>query len=127
MQLAITVEQSIAQELAKQGNPVPPPVSGLGLSDTGASVTCIDDDLAKKLGLPVVDQMKMSSASHADTMPNVYPIQMVISGLNFTLNVPRAMGASLATQGIIALIGRDALQICTLFYNGLTGAVTISI
>ena len=127
MQVAITVELTIAQELAKQGKPVPAPVSGFGLIDTGASVTCIDDDLAKKLGLPVIDQMKMYSASHAGTTQNVYPIQMVISGLNFTLNVPRAMGASLAALGIVALIGRDALQMCTLFYNGLNGEVTISI
>ena len=32
-----------------------------------------------------------------------------------------------AGQGILALIGRDVLQACALFYNGINGEVTISV
>jgi predicted aspartyl protease len=127
VQVSITVEQTIAQTLVQQGKSVPTPIAGWALIDTGASVTCIDEEAAVGLGLPVVDQVVMSSASHAKTLQNVYPVQIVISGLAFIMNVPKAMGAALKPQGILALIGRDALQVCTLFYNGLTGEVTISI
>jgi hypothetical protein len=43
------------------------------------------------------------------------------------INAERAIGAALAVQGYIALIGRDALINCTLFYNGPMGAFTLSI
>jgi hypothetical protein len=57
----------------------------------------------------------------------VYPIQITISGSALQFNVARAMGAALEPQGIIALIGRDVLSVCTLFYNGLTGQITLSL
>ena len=34
---------------------MPNPVSGMGLIDTGASATCIDDSVAQSMGLPVTD------------------------------------------------------------------------
>jgi predicted aspartyl protease len=97
------------------------------LIDTGACVTCVDEDLAQQLQLPAIDVVQMSSASHAATQQNVYPIEFEIVGAAIRINVPRAIGASLASQGIIALIGRDFLQHCTLFYNGVTGAITLSL
>ena len=86
----------------------------MALVDTGASTTCIDDALARQLGLPVIDVVQMTSASHAGTEANVCPIQMEIVGSPIRVNVPRAIGANLAPQGIVALIGRDYLQHCTL-------------
>ncbi len=44
-----------------------------------------------------------------------------------TLNAPRAMGAALASQGLLVLIGRDVLQNCNLFYNGPAGQFTLSL
>jgi predicted aspartyl protease len=101
--------------LVQQGQAVPQPVGGMGLVDTGASTTCIDDALARQLNLPAIDVMQMTSASHAGTQANVYPIEMEIVGSPIRVNVPRAIGANLAPQGIVALIGRDYLQHCTLF------------
>jgi hypothetical protein len=37
------------------------------------------------------------------------------------------MGAALKEMGLLLLIGRDLLQYCTLFYNGATGQITLSI
>ena len=36
-------------------------------------------------------------------------------------------GAALEPQGLLALIGRDVLARCTLFYNGTTGEFTLAI
>jgi len=127
VQVIIGVAQSFAEQVVQQGQSVPKPVSGLALVDTGASTTCIDDSLARGLGLPVIDVVQMTSASHADTQANVYPIEMEIVGSPIKVNVPRALGANLTPQGIVALIGRDYLQHCTLFYNGVTGQITLSI
>jgi predicted aspartyl protease len=127
VQVVIGLAQSLAEQLVQQGHAVPQPISGVGLVDTGASTTCIDDALARQLKLPAIDVVQMTSASHAGTQANVYPIQMEIVGSPIRVNVPRSIGANLAPQGIVALIGRDYLQHCTLFYNGITGAITLSI
>jgi hypothetical protein len=78
------------------------------------------------MGLPVIDVVQMMSASHAATPANVYPIQLQLIGTPIRVEITRAIGAELKGQGIIALIGRDFLANCTLFYNGVTGALTLS-
>ena len=105
---------------------MPTPVSGLALIDTGASMTCIDDALARQLGLPVIDVTSMASASHAATDQNVYPVHIAIVG-GISIEAPRAVGVVLGVQGCIALIGRDMLQFCTLHYNDPAATLTLSI
>ncbi len=98
----------------------------MSVCDNAPSSTCIDDAIAQQLGLPVIDVVQMTSASHANTQQNVYPAKITLmNGIN--IDVPRAIGAALQAQNIIALIGRDFLQHCTLFYNGLTGEITLSL
>jgi hypothetical protein len=80
VQVVIGLAQSLAEQLVQQGHAVPQPISGVGLVDTGASTTCIDDALAQQLKLPAIDVVQMTSASHAGTQANVYPIQMEIVG-----------------------------------------------
>ena len=99
----------------------------MALIDTCATTTCIDEEAARQLKLPVVNVVTVASASHSSTQHNVYPIQISIAGLPITINAPGAIGAPLAAQGHLLLIGRDVLQHCALFYNGLTGKFTLSI
>jgi hypothetical protein len=50
---------AIVGKLAAEGTPqpeVPPPVQTVALIDTGATVSCIDEKLAQKLSLPVIDR-----------------------------------------------------------------------
>jgi predicted aspartyl protease len=125
VQVSITVEQNTGKGLTAQGKPIPAPQNGLALIDTGASNSCVDDEVAKKLGLPVIDQGFMISATHQKVPCNIYPV--LIATPIVSLNVPRAMGAALGSQGLIAIIGRDVLQNCTLFYNGPAGQFTLSL
>jgi len=127
VQIAVTLADVLASELVKQGKPVPAPIDGWGLIDTGAVSTCIDEAAATKLNLPVVNVVTLASASHASSKAKVYPVKFQIAGLPVAVNVPSAIGAPLEVQGLLALIGRDVLQRCTLFYNGLTGEITLSI
>ena len=127
VQVSISLEQSYAMALTQQGKSAPPPEVGLALIDTGASNTCIDDEAAKKMGLPVIDVGTMSSASHAETQWNIYPIQIEIPGFPIRFQAPRAMGAALKEQGLLLLLGRDMLARATLFYNGAAGQLTVSI
>ena len=127
VQVTVSVGQQIATQILQKGGTLPPPVSGLALIDTGASSTCVDETAAQQLQLPVIDVVKVASASHAAADQNVYPIQIEVVGLPITVSAPRAIGAPLEPQGIIVLIGRDVLQHCVLVYNGPTGSFCLSI
>ncbi len=126
VQVVLSVAQAIAEQLMQQGLPVPAPVPGLAVIDTGASSTCIDDATAQRLQLPAIDVVNMTSASHASTQQNIYPVLIEVMG-GIRIDVPRAVGANLEPQNLVALIGRDFLQHCTLFYNGPTGAITLAL
>lgn len=123
-QVALHYPAAIAQELINRGETLPNPVTGEALIDTGASVSCIDNEAARELGLNQIDVATMHSASHADQEVPVYyaAIELLGTGARFELKVA---GASLKTQSLIALIGRDALGSSVLFYNGPTGQVTL--
>jgi len=127
LQVSVSVMPALTKEVTQQGGTVPSPMSGFALIDTGASTTCIDTEIAEKIGAPVIDKVTMSSASHPDTEANIYPVRFDILGIGLGRDVPRCMGAALQCQGLIMLIGRDALVDCSLFYNGLTGSFTFSI
>lgn len=122
VQVTVTIEQNAGKVLLSQGKPVPTK-TGLALIDTGASNTCIDEQAAKELQLPVIDVANMQSASHEKHSCNVYPVQIITPVV--TLNSQRTMGAALASQGLLVLIGRDVLQTCNLFYNGPAGQFTL--
>ncbi|MBV9224147.1 MAG: hypothetical protein JO185_26645 [Acidobacteriaceae bacterium] len=127
LNVAVGLERSMSAGLLASGNQVPIPVATVALIDTGASNTCVDNDLAVQLGLPVVDTMKMTSASHHEVEQPAYPISIEIIGTQIQFSVPKAMGAQLAAQGLGLLIGRDVLAAFTMFYNGPTGQITLSI
>ena len=126
LQVSVTVEQTVAKNLVQQGISIPAPITGWGLIDTGASVTCIDEEAARELQLPAVDVVTMASATDPSTRRNVYPIQIEVIGFPIRLQALRAVGAELKIQDLLLLIGRDVLQVCTLFYNGFTGEITLS-
>jgi predicted aspartyl protease len=121
VQVVVTAAQPLLSQLIQQG--LTPPA----LIDTGASATCVDDEAAANLGIPVVDVVTIASASHASTQQNVYPVSFQIQGLSATVDSLRCVGAPLRAQGLLALFGRDLLQQCTLFYNGWTGQITLAI
>ena len=126
IQVSISVAPVVAQTILSAGGTVPPPVNGIGLIDTGASGTCVDDDVALGLNLPVTGTATMASASHAGSQRNLYPIQLEVVGWPIKWHTNRAMGASLNAQGLIALIGRDMLRACVLVYNGTAGTFSLS-
>ncbi len=124
--VTVGLEQGMVQSLAQRGAPVPLTRSGLALVDTGASISCIDEQLAQELHLPVVDVCQMVSASHSAHPSNVYPIQIALpQGVSF--GAPRAMGANLAVQGLLRLSGETFSRIAPLFYNGNAGQITLSL
>ena len=123
--VTVTIEQNMGKGLMNKGSFAPKNKDGFALIDTGASNTCIDEQAAQELGLPVIGVGAMVSASHEKSSCNIYPV--LISTPVARFNAPRAMGAALASQGLLALIGRDILRSCNLFYDGTSGQFFLSI
>lgn len=127
IQANASLSGSFEAQLQERGEQSPDPVSGFALIDTGASGTCIDEAVAQQLNLPAIDVVQIASASENSSRQNVYPVGFELAGLSVGIDAHRAVGAPLQSQGIIALIGRDVLQNCTLHYNGPSGQITISV
>jgi len=102
------------------------PHIGLGLLDTGASHTCIDEDIATALNLQVVSKITMRTAS-GQTLKSVYAVKVSFPGTSLApMQSSFALGATLKTQGLTALIGRDFLAGKILHYDGALSVVTLS-
>lgn len=106
-------------------------LEGQALIDTGATQTCVDIAAAKRMGLPVIDSARMSSATHADQEVPVYVGKLTLLGSPLEMNLHRALGATLShisqDGGVIALLGRDLLSNAVLVYHGNEGFVSLSI
>jgi hypothetical protein len=63
LEVIITAAPPITQTILAAGGKLPDPIKGYALIDTGASGTCIDDDVAVALSLPVTGTAIMTSAS----------------------------------------------------------------
>jgi predicted aspartyl protease len=96
------------------------------LIDTGAADSCIDEDLANELGLPLVDRQTCSGVGGEHEL-NIYLGHIRIPSLG-QIRWGRFTGARLASGGQVhrALIGRAQLTEMVLIYDGPTGAVTIT-
>lgn len=125
IEVSIGVTGSVAEQWRNSGIGVPEPISGRALIDTGASITCVDEEVANTLGVPVREVVTMVSATE-EIEKNVYPIQMDVAGSELTIDAPQAAGANLQEQGLVALVGRDVLSHTTLHYNGPAGEYTLS-
>ena len=112
--------------MVKHGEVVPATVDGLALIDTGASCTCVDQSAANRAGLTVIDRGTISSASHSAHSVPVFACEIEAAVLG-QICLPRAMGATLENQGLLAVIGRDALRSTILIYNGPNGSFSISL
>ncbi|MGO9443198.1 MAG: aspartyl protease family protein [Thiobacillaceae bacterium] len=107
--------------------PVPTPTEiTWALIDTGAGESCIDNALAKRLGLPVIDTM-LISGSNGTFLHDVYLAHINIMGLEF-FQFGRFAGVDLTggQQAHGVLLGRTFLDNVMLIYDGLRGQITLT-
>lgn len=127
----VTVEVHISQVLAgyfsQRGQPVPGPISGLALFDTGASISAVDTETIANLGLNPVGVASVHTPAGIVSQ-NLYPVTFLFPAINnLRAAFNTVIGAELRSQGIIALVGRDFLSNCLMVYNGPAGIYSICI
>ena len=96
------------------------------LVDSGAGESCIDIQLATRLGLPVIDKMQIAGSNGSHTH-NVYLAHIHIFGLEFA-QFGRFAGVDLAggNQAHGVLLGRTFLDNVLLIYDGVRGQITFT-
>ncbi len=115
LEVVIFPPQPVFAQLKKENKPVPNK-QVLALIDTGASGSCIDDSIAKILGLIARDIVEVGTPAGRVKQP-VYDLGIGMPLANNIFPV-LACGANMIGQPYQALIGRDILHHCTLIYNG---------
>ncbi|MYA95551.1 MAG: hypothetical protein F4X91_03975 [Nitrospinae bacterium] len=95
--------------------------------DTGATISCIDKQLAEQLQLPIVDADVDFGGIAGRYKANMHAAQIYIPALDFTQYGSFA-GVELISggQAHFVLIGRTFLAGFQMNYNGTTGKVVIS-
>jgi len=127
LDVEVHVPQPLATLLSQQGKPIPKPVHGLALIDTGASVTAVDDSVITSLGVQPIGVTTVHTPS-GSAQQNQYAVRFMFPGSGLPeLSGAQAIGSILRPQGIVALIGRDALSSIILVYNGPVGMITLAI
>ena len=96
------------------------------LIDTGASLSCINDDVAKTLNLVARDKQMVGNAGGGS--------EQFLYDVGFHLPIPnthilplQVFGVNLKNQPYQALIGRDVLKFCNFIYSGASSFWTLSI
>lgn len=118
LQVEISIPAVLAAHLVQAGKPIPPPIPGFALVDTGASSTAVDEAILQQLGLNPIGQAQVSTP-HGVQARSLYPAKLIFPGTPMPeLTFQAVIGAILQNQGYLALIGRDILSQMILIYNG---------
>lgn len=125
IRVLLSISEEMQQALVAEGKPIPEPVAGLALVDTGATRTCVDETSARRAGLPTRGTAKMASASHPEHEVPVFAGRVILDSIN--INTPSAMGVNLSGfHELVVLIGRDMLQNCLFVYDGNAGTMSLA-
>jgi len=127
----ISIPGALAELYTKQGHALPQPKAGLALVDTGASASCVDDEVITQLGVNPIRTAEIHGSAGQHQV-NVYPAHLRFPSMpNFEIEFSAAFGVNInaqkvGDQPIIALLGRDLLTHCELTYNGTLGMFTLA-
>lgn len=116
VQIMVSVSGARGQALKAAGLPIPPPVVGRGLLDTGASVSAIDRRATQQLGLAATGHTLIHTPS-TGTQPHPvaqFDVSFAISMDNQQIHIlPTSflvIESDFAAQGFLALLGGDLLD-----------------
>ncbi len=110
----------------KEGKPLPNPVTGLALIDTGATLCMVDVSVLGELGVPPSGIENIIGATGQGKQPT-YPASLAFPGTPIPpIAFTNFIGSNLKDAGIIALLGRNVLMSFVIVYNGPGGFVSLS-
>lgn len=121
--IEISLPQILVDELTKKGMPIPKPITGNALIDTGASASVVDLSVISSLQISPVGVATVLTTA-GPVQQNLFPIRFVLPGL--VIDISAVLGADLRPFGIVSLIGRDILSLFLMIYHGRAGMITLA-
>ena len=111
--------------IARGSQPHLPGPPRLAVVDTGATISCIDTELALSLRLPLVGTQRFGGIDGLSDRP-MHLAQIVVPDLNYTIYGGFAAVDLIAGgQPHAVLLGRSFLRAFRMIYDGRTGGVVI--
>ncbi len=130
--VVITAPLELLDVLAINRHPAYRIYSGLGLIDTGASISAIDASVFIDLDIPVIDK-KMLRSPHGSALLNLYNASAQIPELDLNrVPLDRVPGGHFRTStddgpDIIMLIGRDIMHNWRFTYDGANSRFSVEV
>jgi hypothetical protein len=129
--LTVAVSGSWQRQLSAQGAVVPSsPLTVRALIDTGSDLTVVHPQVLQQLGVRATGSIRIrrpgtGAGLHQASLSRV---QISIGGFSPSSSwiSTRIVGVAPSSPTVWALIGRDMLERCTLFYNGPRSELTVS-
>ena len=130
LSVSVSIPQALADLYTRQQIPLPSPISGMALIDTGATRTCMHGPVMSALGVNAIGVVSAGTAA-GQVLHNLFPAFFTFPAARIEIEFASVVGADLSGQIIrgqqlIALIGRDVLSLGIFIYNGLTGSFSFS-
>lgn len=132
LQVYVEVPTATAGTLDITQQPIPGPIHGLALIDTGASISAIQKDVAEELGLQSSGVREIITPNAKESVP-LFPVRISFPGTTLeTIGFTRVAGVNLPRQAtgtslhLIMLVGRDILKDFLFAYNGTTGRWSVA-
>ncbi len=130
LQVEVNLPQPLMDLLAQQGKTIPSPAIGQAIIDTGASMTCVDENIMTSLGINPVGLVSLGTAAGQVQRP-LFPARVFFPEPKLVVDLSRVVAVDLTGQNIqgqkmIALVGRDILRACQFIYDGSGGFFTLS-
>ncbi len=118
------------KQLAAPGALASAPLIVRALIDPGADLSAVHPQILRQLGLGTSGRVRIRRPGQGAGfhLAGLTDVELAIGGVGpSVLWIPtRVIGVAPATPTVLALIGRDVLSHCTLFYNGPRGQLTLS-
>jgi hypothetical protein len=128
--LVVAVGRAWRRRLAAQGTSVPSPTTVRALIDTGSDLSVIHPQIPQQLGVLATGSVRVRrpGAGGGFRLAALFDTELSIGGVSpGTLWIStRVVGVAPSTPTVLAVIGRDVLEHCTLFYNGPRSELTLS-
>src|SRR6266446_2806673 len=130
LDISVSIPQALANLYARQQIPLPSPITGIALIDTGATRSCVHRPIMSQLGVNPIGVVTTGTAA-GPASHNLFPTHFTFPAGGIDLDFSAVAGVDLSGQIIngqqlIALIGRDVLSRGIFVYNGPLGAFTFA-
>jgi hypothetical protein len=128
--LVVSVGRTLQRRLAAPAVPSPSLITVRALIDTGADLSAVHPQVLHQLGVQATRSVRVRrpGAGGGFRVAWLSDVELAVGGVSPGTHwiATRVVGVALSTPTVLALIGRDLLVHCALFYNGPRGELTLS-